>query len=1039
MDAPGAYRFGAYLLDLANQCLLRGDEAVALAPKPFAVLRYLASNPGRLVTKDELLDAVWPDTYVGDAVLKVAIGKVRRALGDDGPEPAVITTVSRKGYRFVPAVVSEADGAPADGAAPRFALAPAATVKLPFVGRDEALVKLDACRQRALAGERQIVFVTGEAGIGKSTLIDTWVGRLADPAMLVGRGQCLDQFGVSEAYLPVLEALGGLARGAAGKAIVDGLRRVAPSWLVQMPWLVDDDGRVALQRELEGATRERMLRELAELGETLAQDRLLVLVLEDLHWSDPSTIDLIAFLAQRRERARLLVIGSYRPVDAVLAEHAIRDVKHRLEARRLCSEIPLSHLGEGDIERYAELRLGGAPPRNLAAILHQRSSCSPLFVASVVEHLLERDLLIENDGAWRLAAQPGEVAREVPEGLRGMIERQIEMLAPGDLALLEAASVAGVEFSAAVAAAGAAIARDAAEDQCERLAQHGQLIRAAGTASSGDGTLSGRYTFQHALHRNVLYQRTSPLRRRRLHKRLALWLEASGANPGELAHHFLIAGLPEDLAHATRYAQRAAERARAVFAYDEAARHHATALRAAELRGYVGDAERCLLLLEHAEALERAAAIERAEESFRRAVELARTLDDPALFARAVLGFGSRYGRLRADPQLVAALEEALERVGTKPSAVRARILSRLDYSLSPSPGTSARRAHLRAEALRIARRVDDPATQLWVARCSRWGFRGPQTKRELAAGLRDLDALLERLPHPEDHMSVRLLRVTDLFELGDSAGVDAELAALEAEVARTPIAWFAWFVLRYGAMRALATGDLGAAQRIVKEAVALGDATEHPHVRPVYLLQSFVLRRLRGDDVVPDIAPLAAANVPAWQPLLVHARSIGGQLEDARRGLDALARDEFGAIPENGLWLVWLSFLSQTCRVLFARAHAAVLARLLEPYADRVFGVGSGALSLGHGGRYLGLLATTLGRGEDAARHFARALVANERMGALPWLALTQVDYARTLAGARTREARARGKALADAGRATATNLGMAALAQEAATLARS
>ena len=1049
MAAPRALRFGAFRLDLVNQCLLRDGAVVPLAPKPFALLCYLVGNPGRLVTKDELLDSVWPDTYVGDAVLKVAIGKVRRALGDEGAEGNVVATVARKGYRFVLDVAADEPGvatpvaqlAPApDAALPGRAVPRASAV--PLVGRDADLEQLDACRERALAGERQVVFVTGEAGIGKSTIIDAWIASRCDARARVGRGQCLDHFGGSEAYLPILEALGALARGDDGKSVVEALRRVAPSWLAQIPWLVDEDARARLQHELAGATRERMLREIAELVEDLGRDRLLVLVLEDLHWSDPSTLDVLSFVAQRRGPARLLLVGSYRPVDAVVAEHAIRDVKHRLQAKQQCTEIPLGYLGEEDIERYAALRLGGAPPGMLAPLLHQKASCSPLFVSSVVEHLLARNLLVlEADGAWRLGAAPDEIAREVPEGLRGMIEREVEALDLADASVLEAGAVAGVEFSAALAAAATGLDVEAAEDRCERLASMARLIRGAGVAQTADGVVSGRYAFVHALHRNVVYQRTPPARRQRLHKRLGGWLEAHGASPGELAHHFLVAGLPDDLAKAIVYAQRAAERAREVFAYDEAARHHGTALRAAEARGGLPDAERCVLLLEHAEALEHAAAIERAEESFQRAIEVARRLDDADLFARAVLGCGSRYGRMRADPDLVEALEEALVRVGPKgPASLRARLLGRLEYCLSPQPGTNPRRGEVRAELRRLEKKLDDPATELFVARCTRWAFAGPQTWREIEGGLAHLDSLLTRMPHPEDHMSVRLLRVLDLMELGRTGEVDAELAALDAEVARTPIGWFAWFVLRYKAMLAMFRGELDAAGRFMKEAVAVGESTEHPHIRPTFLLQRFALRRLRGADAAPDVELLAAANVAAWQPLLIHARTVAGQTEQARAELAEIARDDFRAIPENTLFPVWMGHLVHVCALLADEERAAVLLRLMEPYADRIWGVGAGAVLMGHGGRYVGLLHATLGNAAAATRHYERALAENERAQAWPWLAATQADLARLLLAPsqRGRDARTRGLALAEEARAAATRLGMQQLAVEAAALAQ-
>jgi DNA-binding winged helix-turn-helix (wHTH) protein/tetratricopeptide (TPR) repeat protein len=1036
-EAPRALRFGPYRLDFANEWLLRGDELVPLAPKPFAVLRHLVTHAGRLVTKDELLDAVWPDAYVGDAVLKVAVGKVRRALADDGPEPAFISTVSRRGYRFVAPVEAD-DAAVATGAghapghASREEAAPAAA-RLPFVGRRDALRALDESLARALGGERQLVFVTGDAGIGKTTLLDAWVEGHRSGWRL-GRGQCLEQFGVTEAFLPVLEAIGGLCQGPSGAATVDRLRRVAPSWLVQMPWLIDESARLALQREIEGATRERMLRELAELTETLAAEEPLVLLLEDLHWSDPSTLDVLSFLAQRRQSARLLVLGSYRPVDAILDDHPIRELKQKLAARRLCSEIALPLLGEDDVARYVEMRLDGAAPPRLATIVHQRTGGSPLFVASVLEHLLERRLLVHEDRGWRLAASAHEVERAVPDGLREMIERRIERLAPGDVALLEAASVAGVEFSSALVAASAELSQDEVEQRCERLAHNGDLIRDAG-AAGGPAGVSARYAFQHGLFQNVLYERTPVARRRRLHKRLGSWLEREGGMPGELAHHFMHAGLPDDLEKAAVYAQRAGARARTVFAYDEAARHFQTAITATEGRDDADPAERCALLLEHAEALERAAAIQRAEDAFRRAAEIARTIDGPEMFAESVLGVGRRYGRLNPDPALVGMLEEAIVRLGKKAPPLRARLLAQLDFNLSSMPGTQERRAALRSEAIRLARASGDPVTRLWVAQATRWAFRGAQTRRQLERELEDLNELIASLTDPEDRMNAHLLRVTDYFEVLRIDDVRREIELLERQVAKTPIPWFAWFVLRFKAMRALLVGSFAEAERLIEEAHVAGQGTEHPHVRPVYRGQHcmLLLERATPAEAEPELARVAeVSGMPVWRSAVAHVHALMGRREEAQRAVDDLARDDFAHIAYNHLWLPVMAYLAQTCVLLGDRRRAAVLERLLRPHADRLYGATTNVMCLGHGGRYLGLLYGLLGRIGEATRHFERALAENARMGARPWLASTELDFARLLARQRSRSARTRAAELVERARTTSEDLGMRGLLEQ-------
>ena len=170
-----------------------------------------------------------------------------------------------------------------------------------------------------------MVFVTGEAGIGKTTLVDAFVAQVVPTARVwLGRGQCLEQHGAGEPYLPLLEALGRWGRGPDGGQLVAVLRQQAPSWLLQLPALVPEDDYEALQRRGGGVTRERMLRELAEAVEVLTAMRPLVLVLEDLHWSDAATVDWLAYVARRREAARLLVLGTYRPVEALVQGHPVR-------------------------------------------------------------------------------------------------------------------------------------------------------------------------------------------------------------------------------------------------------------------------------------------------------------------------------------------------------------------------------------------------------------------------------------------------------------------------------------------------------------------------------------------------------------------------------------------------------------------------------------------------------------------------------------------------------------------------------------------
>ncbi|MCI0354571.1 MAG: AAA family ATPase, partial [Acidobacteria bacterium] len=289
--------FGPFRFDPANACLWHGTQALPLMPITCALLECLVAQAGQLVTKDALLEAVWPATAVSDAVLKVRISELRKLLGDTAKVPQYITTVHRRGYRFM-APVTLADPSALLGAAP----SPPPPRATHLVGREPALAQLHHYLARAYQGDRQVVFVTGEAGIGKTALVEAWLTQVrAAPHLWVAHGQCVEHYGVGEAYLPMLEALGRLCRTPARARVLPLLRHRAPLWLVQLPWLLSAAERDELQRVLWGTTRERMLREMAEALEALTAEQPLVLVFEDLHWSDYATLDLLAVLARRQE------------------------------------------------------------------------------------------------------------------------------------------------------------------------------------------------------------------------------------------------------------------------------------------------------------------------------------------------------------------------------------------------------------------------------------------------------------------------------------------------------------------------------------------------------------------------------------------------------------------------------------------------------------------------------------------------------------------------------------------------------------------
>lgn len=564
MTSDKALTFGPFRLDPGTESVWRDAEEIRLRPKTFAVLQHLAERPGRLVTKEDLLGAVWPEVAVGDAALAVCVGEIRKALGDEARTPRLIVTIHRRGYRFIGAVRAAASGEPVTAQ-------PAG-----LVGRAVELGRLSDWLERALRGERQVVFVTGEPGIGKTALIEAFLATIAAAGdFWSARGQCLDHYGAGEAYLPILEALSRLARGPGGDRVVGLLGTHAPTWLAQMPALMSAETLAALQPRILGATRERMLREMAEAMEALAAERPLVLLLEDLHWSDPSTLDLVAAVARRREPARLLLIGTYRPVDVIVRGHPLRAVTQQLVLHGACDELPLELLGETDVGRYLTGRLGDEIGTRLAPVVHRRTDGLPLFMVNVVDALIRQGLLVEAASRWELKVAETKVETAVPESLRQMIEQQLAWLRPDEQWLLEAASVSGMAFSAASLAAAVDDAVEAVEGRCEELARREQFLRASGVEEWPDGTVAARYRFLHVLYQQVLYERLPAARRASLHHRIGEREEAGyRAHPGEravaLALHF---ERSRDAVRAVRYRHQAAEHALRRCAYPEALEH----------------------------------------------------------------------------------------------------------------------------------------------------------------------------------------------------------------------------------------------------------------------------------------------------------------------------------------------------------------------------------------------------------------------------------------------------------------------------------
>jgi len=500
-------RFGPFSLEAEPPQLKRGTKRIAVRPKSLAVLRYLAEQPGRLVSKEELLQNVWSGRAVGHDGIRGCVREIRSALGDHPKTPLYLETVPGQGYRFL------------EGRYGRVSFPEAAG---PVVGRESELHQLEDCLRRASDGERQLVMISGEPGIGKTTLLERFLDPVARQSTArIVRGLCVVHYGKGEAYGPLLEALTRSCQGPDGAETVAALQRYAPLGLLQLPELVDVDESRQLAARVGGGTPERLTRELCNTFEALAAEKPLVLVLEDLHWADESTIDFLASLAQSPESARLLLLGTYRPADALLYAPSLRSMVRHLRARRRCEELPLELLSAQDVATHLRDRLGSAVADSLAVGVFQRSNGNPLFMVSLIEDLVQRQLLVRNRDRWTASSQAGDLNQAMPETLRLLISRRLESLGREEISALESASVVGLEFCADAVAHGLLKTPEEVDTLCDSLASRGQFINALGVEKRSDGTLCNRYRFQHPLYRDVLYKEIGDARRAQLQGRIA--------------------------------------------------------------------------------------------------------------------------------------------------------------------------------------------------------------------------------------------------------------------------------------------------------------------------------------------------------------------------------------------------------------------------------------------------------------------------------------------------------------------------------------
>jgi predicted ATPase len=346
------------------------------------------------------------------------------------------------------------------------------------------------------------------------------------------------------------------------------MERHAPGWLLQIPEMLDAMLFERVKRRTEGMAPERMTREFCQLVAALAEKKPLIVVIEDLHWADVPTIDLLAALSEH-DNLPLMILGTYRPADAVLYSQSLRDTVRELKGRGLCRELLLELLTATDLANYLAGRLHGEASEALVDGVFHRTDGNPLFMVKLVEELIRTQALVCRDGLWCVGNPVGVLEVDIPESLQSLITRHLEALPQASREMLEVASVVGLEFCAAAMTDALEKTVEEIEGACDTLSAGDQFIESDSLLTWPDGTLTGRYRFQHHLYLELIYHQIAEARRARIHRTVGKRLEAGyGERVPEiaaiLAKHF---DLGNDLERVIRYRRMSAEQALGRYAY----------------------------------------------------------------------------------------------------------------------------------------------------------------------------------------------------------------------------------------------------------------------------------------------------------------------------------------------------------------------------------------------------------------------------------------------------------------------------------------
>jgi DNA-binding winged helix-turn-helix (wHTH) protein/tetratricopeptide (TPR) repeat protein len=1041
------YTFVGYELDTDAYKLTHGSQELRLQPQVFDVLRYLVEHRERVVSKDELLSALWPDAHVNEAAVTWSISHARRALGQTRGAKLPIETVHGRGYRFAAEVIAlDSPPTSAPNATLSDSLRPAPTTAqvpampaaalpvpaLPFVGREELMAQLHAQMLEAQAGAGRLCLLIGEAGIGKTRCATELAAFARARGVTVLSGRSVEGVG-APVFWPWQQILRELVQ------VQPELRPSGSALLAQLSAAEVNDEQSEPRRPVSvtAAGRVRIFDEVTRLLLQAAQAAPLLLVFDDLHWADAGTIELLSFAAPEFARARLMVLGTQRE------EFMLHSARTSSQLSRRALTFSVAYLTQQDIAHYiSSVTQLGEPSAGLCAAVLTATAGNPLFVQETVRSL------VAHAGAGGLrelsqrAIPPSKLARDV-------LRVPLRALEPQALALLSIASVLGEVFELTLLNQVAELDIDALLDRLDAALTRGFVLAEA----------PNRYRFQHALVRTILYDDVKPTERVATHRRAAELLSKFADrehHASEIAIHYyrsLAAGDPGAVTEACVRAAQVAERAHA---FQDATMFFQWALEAQALDLSVTPRERAELLLRAGKAQRWAGREEETRHTLKLAIGLASKDGHGDLLVKAARILRPTHAMSTLPDELVReALEQALRTAPEGPSSQRISALSQLACvpplatDLEQSKRTSALALSLARQRWRQSAGLT-PSDAGGVCRDGKLSlFEALRARLYSLSGPDDIDASIAvsdeiiALDRPLSDVSwdAHMARFSALMYRGDVKSASVVLEGLGHLGNELRMPETRWYYERQRAQAQLLRGQFAdaseASNLLLESGTRMGLSYGQLFVGAI---RSVVNYFRNGADALKIHIDLSGATWPAELPLSLWSYGVllaaeSGDVEAARRQWQTLARREFDNVPKEISYLLTLCNSAAVASMLGDRPRAEKLYTLLSPYPDH----NTPDLMLIHHGsvsHFLGLLAAATGRDNRVEGHFESAIAMNERIEHLPQLARTYYEYARWLRERPEASVKERGQAFARRSCEISQRLGMTWLYERARVL---